>query len=146
MRTTSRDGTSGTNGPRDGLKKAIDYFSRAIETDPTYAEAYSGLADSYALAGDWLYGVLSPEDAFRQARAAATKALALDDTLGEAHTSLAFALDLYALGLGHRGEGIQAGNRAESRLRDGSPLVWLASARDGTDQRGHLRDEKSREP
>jgi TolB-like protein/Tfp pilus assembly protein PilF len=81
---------------RDGLKKAIDYFSRAVETDPTYAEAYSGLADSYALAGDWLYGVLPPDDAFRQARAAATKALALDDTLGEAHTSLAFALDLYA--------------------------------------------------
>jgi TolB-like protein/DNA-binding winged helix-turn-helix (wHTH) protein/Flp pilus assembly protein TadD len=80
----------------DALKKAIDYFSRAVETDPTYAEAYSGLADSYALAGDWLYGVLSPQDAFRQARAAATRALALDDTLGEAHTSLAFALDLYA--------------------------------------------------
>ena len=81
---------------RDGLKKAIDYFSRAVETDPTYARAYSGLADSYALAGDWLYGVLPPDDAFRQARAAATRALALDDTLGEAHTSLAFALDLYA--------------------------------------------------
>jgi len=80
----------------DGLLKAIDYFSRAIQTDPTYAEAYSGLADSYALAGDWLYGILSPRDAFRQARAAATSALALDDTLGEAHTSLAFALDLYA--------------------------------------------------
>ena len=80
----------------DGLKKAIDYFNRAVETDPTYAKAYSGLADSYALAGDWLYGVLSPQDAFRQARAAATRALALDDTLGEAHTSLAFALDLYA--------------------------------------------------
>jgi TolB-like protein/DNA-binding winged helix-turn-helix (wHTH) protein/Flp pilus assembly protein TadD len=79
----------------EGLKKAIDYFSHAIETDPNYAEAYSGLADSYALSGDWEYGVLSPQDAFRQARAAATKALALDDSLGEAHTSLAFAFDLY---------------------------------------------------
>jgi TolB-like protein/DNA-binding winged helix-turn-helix (wHTH) protein len=80
----------------DGLKKAIDFFSQAIEQDPTYAEAYSGLADSYALAGDWEYGVLPPQAAFPQARAAATKALALDDSLGEAHTSLAFALDLYA--------------------------------------------------
>ena len=80
----------------DGLKKAINYFSRAIETDPTYAEAYSGLADSYALSGDWEYAVLSPQYAFHQARAAATKALALDDSLGEAHTSLAFAFDLYA--------------------------------------------------
>jgi TolB-like protein/DNA-binding winged helix-turn-helix (wHTH) protein/Flp pilus assembly protein TadD len=79
----------------DGLRTAIEYFSHAIETDPTYAEAYSGLADSYALSGDWEYGVLSPQDAFRKAKAAATKALALDDSLGEAHTSLAFALDLY---------------------------------------------------
>jgi TolB-like protein/DNA-binding winged helix-turn-helix (wHTH) protein/Flp pilus assembly protein TadD len=80
----------------DGLKKAIDFFSQAIEQDPTYAEAYSGLADSYALAGDWAYGVLPPQTAFPQARAAATKALALNDSLGEAHTSLAFVLDLYA--------------------------------------------------
>jgi tetratricopeptide (TPR) repeat protein len=79
----------------DGLRIAIKYFNRAIEVDPTYAEAYSGLADSYALSGDWEYGVLSPQDAFRKAKAAATKALALDDGLGEAHTSLAFALDLY---------------------------------------------------
>ena len=79
----------------DGLRTAIEYFNHAIETDPTYAEAYSGLADTYALSGDWEYGVLSPQDAFRKAKAAAAKALELDDSLGEAHTSLAFALDLY---------------------------------------------------
>jgi TolB-like protein/DNA-binding winged helix-turn-helix (wHTH) protein/Flp pilus assembly protein TadD len=78
----------------DGLKKAIDYFNHAIETDPTYAEAYSGLADSYALSGDWEYGILSPRDAFPRAKEAATKALVLDDSLAEAHTSLGFALDL----------------------------------------------------
>jgi TolB-like protein/Flp pilus assembly protein TadD len=79
----------------DGLMKAIASFSRAIKLDPAFAKAYSGLADAYALAGDWEYGVLSPKEAFAQAKAAATKALALDDRLGEAHTSLAFALDLY---------------------------------------------------
>jgi len=79
----------------DGLKKAIDYFSLAIEKDPDYAEAYSGLADSYALSGDWEYAILSPQDASPKAKAAATKALALDDSLGEAHTSLAFAMDQY---------------------------------------------------
>jgi TolB-like protein/DNA-binding winged helix-turn-helix (wHTH) protein/tetratricopeptide (TPR) repeat protein len=79
----------------DGLTKAIASFNRAIELDPAFAKAYSGLADAYALAGDWEYGVLSPQEAFAQAKAAATKALALDDQLGEAHTSLAFALDLY---------------------------------------------------
>jgi TolB-like protein/DNA-binding winged helix-turn-helix (wHTH) protein/Flp pilus assembly protein TadD len=79
----------------EGLRTAIDYFRRAITIDPAYAEAYSGLADSYALSGDWEYGVLSPREAFPLARAAATKALTLDDSLAEAHTSLAFALDLY---------------------------------------------------
>jgi TolB-like protein/DNA-binding winged helix-turn-helix (wHTH) protein/Flp pilus assembly protein TadD len=79
----------------DGLQKAIEYFSHAIERDATYAAAYSGLADAYALSGDWKYGVLSPQDAFSKAKTAATKALALDDSLAEAHASLAFALDLY---------------------------------------------------
>jgi tetratricopeptide (TPR) repeat protein len=80
----------------DGLKKAIEYFDRAIEKDPNFAKAYTGLADSYALSGDWEYGVLSPQDAFPKAKAAARKALALNDHLAEAHTSLAFILDLYA--------------------------------------------------
>jgi TolB-like protein/DNA-binding winged helix-turn-helix (wHTH) protein/Flp pilus assembly protein TadD len=79
----------------DGLKKAIEYFSLAIEKDPIYAEAYSGLADAYALAGDWEYAILSPHEASPKAKAAATKALTLDDSLGEAHTSLAFAMDQY---------------------------------------------------
>jgi TolB-like protein/DNA-binding winged helix-turn-helix (wHTH) protein/Flp pilus assembly protein TadD len=79
----------------DGLKKAIEYFNQAIEMDPIYAEAYSGLADSYALMGDWEYGVLPPAEALPKAKAAAVKALELDNTLGEAHTSLAFVLDLF---------------------------------------------------
>ena len=79
----------------EGLKKAIDYFDHAIAADPGYARAYSGLADSYALLGDWEYGILSPQDAFPRAKAAATRALVLDDNLSEAHTSLAFILDLY---------------------------------------------------
>jgi TolB-like protein/DNA-binding winged helix-turn-helix (wHTH) protein len=79
----------------DGLRQAIDYFKRSISIDPSNAEAYSGLADSYALAGDWGYGVLPPTEAFPLAKAAADEALALDDGLGEAHTSLAFVLDVY---------------------------------------------------
>jgi TolB-like protein/DNA-binding winged helix-turn-helix (wHTH) protein len=77
----------------DGLRKAIGYFDRAIEYDPNYAPAYAGLADSYALAGDWKYGVLAPRDAYPKAKAAATKAIALDSALGEAHVSFAFCLD-----------------------------------------------------
>jgi tetratricopeptide (TPR) repeat protein len=78
-----------------GLKEAINYFKQAISIDPSYAEAYSGLADTYALAGDWGYGILPPSEAFPLAKAAANEALALNDRLAEAHTSLAFVLDLY---------------------------------------------------
>src|SRR5579862_895764 len=77
----------------DGMKEAISYFSRAIEKDPNYAPAYAGLTDSYALAGDWKYGVLAPKDAYPKAKAAALKAIELDGTLGEAHISLAYCLD-----------------------------------------------------
>jgi hypothetical protein len=42
----------------EGLKEAINYFKQSISIDPSHAEAYSGLADSYALAGDWGYGIL----------------------------------------------------------------------------------------
>jgi tetratricopeptide (TPR) repeat protein len=79
----------------DDLTKAVEYFNQAIERDPNYAQAYSGLADSYALLGDWEYGVLPPTEALPRAKAAAIKALQLDDTLGEAHTSLAFCLDVF---------------------------------------------------
>jgi TolB-like protein/DNA-binding winged helix-turn-helix (wHTH) protein/Tfp pilus assembly protein PilF len=79
----------------DGLKAALAYFKQTIEEDPKYAQAYSGLADTYALLGDWEYGVLAPNEAYPKAKAAAIKALELDKTLGEAHTSLAFSLDAF---------------------------------------------------
>ncbi len=77
----------------DGLKVALAYFNQTIEEDPKYAEAYSGLADTYALLGDWQYAVMTPKEAFPKAKAAAIKALELDNALGEAHNSLAFVLD-----------------------------------------------------
>ncbi len=79
----------------DGLKKAIEYFDQAIAVDPKYAEAYSGLADSYALLGDWEYGALAPQEAFPKAEAAAATALALNDKLGEAHASRALCLQSF---------------------------------------------------
>jgi len=77
----------------DGLKVALAYFNQAIEEDPKYAQAYSGLADTYALLGDWQYAVMTPREALPKAKAAAVKALELDSALGEAHNSLAFCLD-----------------------------------------------------
>ncbi len=77
----------------DGLKKGIEYFREAIENDPTYALAYSGLADCYCLLSE--YGVLPPGDTFPRARGAAKQALQIDDELAEAHASLGAALHSY---------------------------------------------------
>ena len=77
----------------DGLERAVDYFNQAVARDPNYAAAYSGLADTYALLGDWEYAAMSPKEAMPKALSAARKALQLDDSLGEAHASLAFCLE-----------------------------------------------------
>jgi TolB-like protein/DNA-binding winged helix-turn-helix (wHTH) protein/Flp pilus assembly protein TadD len=77
----------------DGLKVALAYFNQAIEENANYAQAYSGLADTYALLGDWQYAVMTPREASPKAKAAALKAVELDSALGEAHNSLAFMLD-----------------------------------------------------
>lgn len=73
-----------------GYLKAIEYFEQAIDADPQYAQAYSGLADAYALLGSNPTTAITRRDAMEKARSAALKALAIDDRLAEAHTSLAF--------------------------------------------------------
>ena len=77
----------------EALNVARVYFDQAIEEDPTFAQAYSGLADTYSLLGDWQYAVMTPKEALPKAKASAIKALELDTALGEAHNSLAFCLD-----------------------------------------------------
>ena len=79
----------------DGLKVALAYFNQSIEEDSRYAAAHSGLADTYALLGDWQYAVMPPKEALPKAKAAAMKALELDDGLSEAHNSLAFCLEVF---------------------------------------------------
>src|SRR5439155_13736735 len=91
----------------DGLKVALEYFNQAIDEDPKYAEAYSGLADTYALLGDWQYAVMLPKEALPKAKAAAIKALELDSALGEAHNSLAFCLDIFEWDLSSAGKEFQ---------------------------------------
>jgi TolB-like protein/DNA-binding winged helix-turn-helix (wHTH) protein/Flp pilus assembly protein TadD len=91
----------------DALKVALAYFNQAIDEDPTYAQAYSGLADTYALLGDWQYGVMTPKEALPKAKAAAIKALELDSTLSEAHNSLAFCFDAFDWDLESAGKEFQ---------------------------------------
>jgi eukaryotic-like serine/threonine-protein kinase len=71
----------------ESMKRGIEYFKEALEKDPQYALAYAGLADCYALLGE--YGRLPVRESAPLAKAAAEKAIALDNSLAEAHTSLA---------------------------------------------------------
>ena len=70
----------------EGMKKGLAYFREAIALDPTFAQAYVGVADSYATLG--LYAVLPPKEAFPAAKEAGKKALEMDDSLAEAHATL----------------------------------------------------------
>jgi serine/threonine protein kinase/tetratricopeptide (TPR) repeat protein len=70
------------------LRNGIRYFQEAEQKDPTYALAYSGLADSYSLLSD--IGAVRPAEEMPKARAAAQKAVDIDPTLAEAYTSRAF--------------------------------------------------------
>ena len=77
----------------DGFYKAIEHFQQAVEKDPTYALAYTGVADSYVLLGWNSY--LPPKDAFPKGKMAAMAALRLDPELGEAHTPQAAVMWLH---------------------------------------------------
>lgn len=69
------------------LETAIDFYQRAISLDPNYAQAYAGMADSYALLYD---GGPKRDEARRKSELFALKALSLDANLAEAHATLGF--------------------------------------------------------
>src|SRR5256885_9612520 len=74
------------------LPKAVQYFEQAIATDPTYAAAYAGLADS--LSGLGVYFV-APDQGCGKAKTLALRALEMDPGLAEAHCSFAWATAWY---------------------------------------------------
>jgi len=74
----------------DSLKQSVEFYNQAIGKDPTFALAYSGLAEAYVLFPN--YDVATAKAAMPQARAAAMRALELDDSLAEAHTALGWYL------------------------------------------------------
>ncbi len=71
----------------EDMREGMKYFEKAIEEDPEYALAYSGIADSYI--GLANFNVLRPHEAYPTAREWARKALQIDRTIAEAHTSIA---------------------------------------------------------
>jgi TolB-like protein/Tfp pilus assembly protein PilF len=73
----------------EGCGKAIRCFQQAIDSDPTYALAYAGLADCLSVLG--VCSMVGPEDGFGKAKGLALQALERDPNLAEGHASLAFA-------------------------------------------------------
>jgi TolB-like protein/DNA-binding winged helix-turn-helix (wHTH) protein/Tfp pilus assembly protein PilF len=74
----------------DGLQKALIYFQQAINQDPAYGAAYSGLADCNS--GLTWHGFTSPAETLPKADAAALKAVEIDPQSAEAHASLGLVL------------------------------------------------------
>ena len=138
------------------IKTAVSYFNQAIEKDPGYALAYSGLADAYASLGS--FGG-SPDEVVPKSNATAEKALELDPTLGHPYAVLGsnkaeyswdfaggesdyrkaialdpgdatahqwFSLDLSAIG-GREQEALDEANRAY-QLDPLSPIMGIAQA------------------
>ncbi|MFN0277222.1 MAG: protein kinase domain-containing protein [Pyrinomonadaceae bacterium] len=79
----------------DNIQKAIMYFNRAIEIDPSYAKAYAGLANSFVLQSLSAYGAMPTEEAMMKAKAAARQAIEIDPDNCEAHTALGVVLMKY---------------------------------------------------
>jgi eukaryotic-like serine/threonine-protein kinase len=69
-----------------GLTKSVEYYQQAIARDPTYAPAYAGLANAYALLP--AYEGVGLRNTYAKAVSAARKAIELDDTLADAHATL----------------------------------------------------------
>ncbi len=70
----------------ESLKTAIEYFEKAIAKDSTYALAYAGLADCYAVISQYIG--MPAREWYPKATGAALKALEIDDSLAEAHGAL----------------------------------------------------------
>lgn len=108
------------------LQQAISLFQAAIDLDPTFANAWSGLADAYGFSAN--YGNMPQADAIRLANEAARKALALDPNLPEAHASLGLVL----IDQARMDEAIESLQRAidlnpgfaDARMWLGGALMW----------------------
>ena len=74
----------------EGLNKAIDAYTRAIVKDPSYADAYAGLAETYELLPQ--FGNADLGESLTKAKDAADRAISLDPNLAAAHRAKAFAL------------------------------------------------------
>src|SRR2546430_12366164 len=72
-------------GSEEDLRRALSFFQRAVEKDPTFARAWTGIAKVWYFLAD-VY--VKPLDAYPASKEAALKAIALDEKDAEAHCYL----------------------------------------------------------
>jgi len=72
----------------EGFKKAFEQFGQALQKDPNYALAYTGLASIYVASS--YYGNIRPNEAYPKAIEFTKMALKIDNTLAEALALLGF--------------------------------------------------------
>jgi serine/threonine-protein kinase len=72
----------------EDLRRALNFFQRAVEKDPTFSRAWTGVAKVWYFLAD-VY--VKPLDAYPTSREAALKALAVDEKDAEAHCYLSEA-------------------------------------------------------
>ena len=108
----------------ESLNRALDAFTQSIVHDPSYAEPYAGLAETYCLLQE--YSTLAGADAYPRAIAAAQKAIELNASLPEGHRALAFA-EVYGNWdfVGARKEFLRA---IELNPNDAEARRWFANA------------------
>ncbi len=70
----------------DALRKSLEFFQRALEKDPRFSRAWTGIAKAWLWLAD---AYVPPLEAYPQVRDAAVRALQLDDEEAEAHVYLA---------------------------------------------------------
>ena len=78
----------------DSLRRSLDLFKRALQTDPTFSRAYAGMTRAYI--GLATGNFMSWLDGCSLGRAASEKAIAIDPVLAEAHglrAEIAFMAD-----------------------------------------------------
>ena len=131
------------------LLQARAYFEEAINKDPSFAQAYVGLANSYTWAYRWdAPSLLKPREAFPKAKTAALKAIELDATLAEAHASLAYIKEAYDWDW----EGAERDYRRAIQLNPSSPgvrhgyAIYLAIPRRFDEAFSHMKRAEELDP
>ena len=110
-----------------GLRAALDHFERAVQLDPTFARALSGIADCHLMLG--MSAAEAPERMHAQSGGSRSdRRCSSTSRSAEAHASLAAVKNCYEWDLRAAEAGLPPRDGARFELCDGAPLAWALDA------------------